>query len=106
MTLIKITGENFDEEVLQSELPVLADLWAPWCAPCKMLEPTINKIANEYSGRIKVVKINIDENPMIAMKYQIMSIPTTLLFDKGNIVEQIVGLVPKSAVLKRIQSYI
>ena len=82
--LKEISTSNFDQEVLQSEIPVLADLWAPWCGPCKALTPTVEAVANEYKGNLKVVKINVDDNPSLAAKYSVMSIPTLLFFKDGR----------------------
>ena len=88
---IILTEANFDAEVLQSKLPVLVDFWAEWCGPCRMLSPTIDELATEFSGRAKVGKVNVDQNQMIAERYGIRSIPTLILFKNGEIIEQIVG---------------
>jgi thioredoxin 1 len=89
------TIDEFEREVLQSEIPVLVDFWAPWCAPCRMLAPTIEELAQEYEGRIKVCKVNTDELPMLAMQYGIRGIPTVMLFVNGEPVNVKVGLQPK-----------
>ncbi len=87
---------NFDAEVLQSDTPVLVDFWAVWCGPCKMVAPTIDQLATEYSGKAKVGKLNVDQARSIAMKYGVMSIPTVLLFKNGEVAETIVGAQPKA----------
>jgi thioredoxin 1 len=90
------TDSNFDREVLESEIPVLVDFWATWCAPCKQIAPTIDTIADEYSGKIKVGKVNVDENQSTPGKYGVRGIPTIILFKNGVAIDQIVGQVPKS----------
>ncbi len=91
---ITLTQENFEKEVLKSDIPVLVDFWATWCAPCRMLAPTIEELAEEYSGKIKVGKVNVDENNELAMQYKIMSIPCVCLFKDGKVVERSVGARP------------
>ena len=95
---IELTNENFDAEVLKSEIPVLVDFWATWCGPCKMLAPTVAEIATEYAGRVKVGKVNVDNAPELAARYGIMSIPALLLFRNGEVARTSVGFVPKSDV--------
>lgn len=90
------TDANFDREVLQSTTPVLVDFWATWCAPCKAIAPLIDTIAEEYAGKVKVGKVNVDENQATPSKYGVRGIPTLVLFKGGAIVEQVVGAVPKS----------
>ena len=97
---INIDDTNFDQTVLQAETPVLVDFWAPWCRPCLMLAPILDELAEEYSGKITFARMDVDQNPKTASKYQIMSIPTLLLFKKGEPVSHIVGYKPK-AELKR-----
>lgn len=99
---IILTGDNFQKEVLESELPVLVDFWAEWCAPCLMVGPIVEEIAQEYSGRLKVGKLNVDENQNLAAKYGIRGIPTLLIFKNGQIIEQIVGALPKEALKSKI----
>lgn len=98
MAEITITEANFEKEVLKSDLPVLVDFWADWCGPCKMLSPIIADIAKEYEGKVKVGKINIDEEQELAMKYRVASIPTLVLFKDGQAVNRLVGAVPKSQI--------
>jgi thioredoxin 1 len=95
-SLIHLTDTNFDDEVLKSEKPVLVDFWAPWCGPCKAIGPVVEELAAAYRDRVKVAKINIDENPKTATVYGVMSIPTLVLFKGGSIMEKLVGLVPKN----------
>ena len=93
-----LNEDNFEKEVLKSEIPVLVDFWATWCGPCKMLAPTIAKIAEEHSGVIKVCKLDVDEEPEIAAKYGISSIPTLKVFVNGEVVNSSVGVQPKAAI--------
>ena len=96
----EFTDGNFDSEVLKSEMPVLVDFWAEWCGPCKAISPTINEIANDYNGKVKVGKVNVDTNQNTAGKYGIRSIPSLLIFKDGSIVNQIVGSVQKESITK------
>lgn len=93
--VLAFTDANFETEVLKSEQPVLVDFWAPWCGPCKMLAPTIDALANEYAGKIRVGKLNTDDNPNTASSYSISGIPTVLVFKGGELVDKIVGLASK-----------
>jgi thioredoxin 2 len=103
---IQVTDTNFEMEVLKSSLPVLLDCWAPWCGPCRMVSPIVDEIAKEMAGALKVGKLNVDENPIIASKFQIMSIPTLMVFKNGQVVDQIVGALPKAQILQRLKPHI
>ncbi len=103
---LTFTDTNFDTDVLNSEVPVLVDFWAEWCGPCRMMTPTVNAVATEYFGRVKVGKLNVDENNSTAMRYNVRGIPTLLLFKGGKIVEQKVGAVGKTEVQKMIDAHI
>lgn len=98
MSEVILTQNNFEEEVLKSDIPVLVDFWASWCGPCKMLAPTIAEIAKEYDGKVKVCKLNIDDDSSIAIKYGIVSIPTVVLFKNGEVADKSVGFVPKAVI--------
>jgi thioredoxin len=101
---IELTDASFDKEVLQSSQPVVVDLWAPWCGPCRMLTPVIEELAKEYAGKVKVAKLNTDDNTQTAMKYKISAIPTLLFAKGGKIVDQMVGVYPKAEIKKKIDS--
>ncbi|MBU1043983.1 MAG: thioredoxin [Candidatus Omnitrophica bacterium] len=103
---LKLNSANFEQEVLKSDLPVMVDFWAEWCGPCRMLTPIIDAFAKDYAGKVKVCKLNVDDANDIAAKYQVMSIPTILLFNKGEIVSQTVGAVPKEKLEEVIKPYI
>lgn len=103
MALLHFTDSSFKKEVLESELPVLVDLWAPWCGPCQMIAPIVEDLAKEYSGKIKIGKINIDENPAVPTQYGVMSIPTLMFFNKGKVIEQAVGALSKAELKKKIE---
>lgn len=92
---VPVTDATFEQEVLKAELPVLVDFWAPWCGPCKMIGPVLEEIARDHSSRIKIVKLNVDENPGTAGQFGVMSIPTMILFHQGQAVGQLVGFRPK-----------
>jgi thioredoxin 1 len=97
---------NFENEVLNSEVPVLVDFWAPWCGPCKMVAPIIDEIAQEYQGKLKVVKLNTDDNQNIAVKYGIRSIPTLGIFNNGQIVDGVIGAVPKNMIENKLKPFV
>jgi thioredoxin 1 len=106
MSTIQVNESTFDREVVKSTIPVLVDFWAPWCAPCRALTPTVEAIAVEMAGQIKVVKINIDESPLLATQFGIMSIPTLLVFNEGKVAEQIVGAASKEKILLKMKQYL
>jgi thioredoxin 1 len=99
-----VTDSDFEQEVLEADTPVLVDFWAEWCAPCKMVAPVLDDLAEEYDGKIKFTKVDVDTSPETAMKYGIRSIPTLLVFKGGSPVDQVVGAVPKAAIKKRLDS--
>jgi thioredoxin 1 len=94
-TIPQISDAEFDQEVIKADMPVLVDFWAPWCGPCQMVAPMVEELAREFSGRVKIAKMNVDENPSTPPLYGIRAIPTLILFKAGEVVERIVGVVPK-----------
>jgi thioredoxin 1 len=102
----KFDESNFDAEVLQSDLPVFVDFYADWCGPCKMMSPVIDKLAEEYEGKIKVGKVNVDENGDLAVKYGIMSIPNMIFFKNGEVADRVVGAIPKPAMKEKFEKNI
>jgi len=103
---INVTDAAFDEAVLQSELPVVVDFWAPWCGPCKMVGPILEQIADDYSGKLIVAKVNTDENPEWAMKFGVQGIPTMLFVSEGNVVHQQVGAVPEPFLREIVDTFL
>jgi thioredoxin 1 len=101
-----VTDDSFKAEVLDSEVPVLVDFWAPWCGPCRMVAPVVDEIADQYSGQVKVVKLNTDENPNTASQYGIRSIPTLMIFKGGQRVDMVVGAVPKTTLANTLEKYL
>jgi len=103
MNEIILTDQNFEEEVIKSDLvPVLVDFWASWCGPCQMINPVIKELAEEFKGKVKVGKLNVDENPETASKYEIISIPCLKIFKGGKIIDEIIGLQPKEMIADKI----
>ncbi|MBR5429541.1 MAG: thioredoxin [Firmicutes bacterium] len=102
MSEITITAANFEEEVLKSDLPVLVDFWATWCGPCRMLAPVIAQIAEEQDGKVRVGKVNVDEQPQLAARFGIASIPTVMVFKNGQVVNTAIGARPKSQIMELI----
>ena len=98
--------ENFTAEVLKAPLPVLVDFWAEWCAPCRIIAPALSEISEEYQGRLKIGKLNVDEFPEIAMQYQVRGIPNMKIFKAGKIVDELVGAMPKNEIIKRLQKHL
>lgn len=101
-----VTDASFKQDVLDSEIPVLVDFWAPWCGPCRMVAPVVEEIAQQYEGQIKVVKLNTDENPNVASQYGIRSIPTLMIFKGGQRVDMVVGAVPKTTLATTLEKYL
>jgi thioredoxin 1 len=101
-----VTEETFDAEVLKSDKPVVVDYWAEWCGPCRMVAPVLEEIAAEHADKINVVKINIDENPQVAQRYGILQIPTLNVFSGGEVVKQVIGAKPKSALLRDLADFL
>jgi len=99
----ELTDDNFEQEVLQSDVPVLVDFWAEWCAPCRAIAPAVEEIADEYQGKAKVGKLDVDNNPKVAVEYGIRSIPTLLVFKDGEIADQIIGAVPKAQLVSKLE---
>ena len=103
---VNVTNDNFKAEVLDSDIPVLADFWAEWCVPCKMVEPILEQMAEEYNGKVKIARINVDEEGELASNFNIVSIPTILLFHNGAVAKQQIGAVPKKALEELVKEYL
>lgn len=101
---IELNESNFEAEVLSASQPVLVDFWAPWCGPCRSMAPVIDDLSKEYNGKVKIAKLNVDENQSLAASYGIMSIPTMLIFKEGKVMGQIVGYTPKNVLAKKIEA--
>ena len=99
---VAVTDDTFEQEVLKSDVPVIVDFWAEWCGPCKMIAPIVEEIGNQYDGKLKVAKVDVDSNTKVATQYGIMSIPSLLFFKGGEVVDQIVGAVPKKDIETRL----
>ncbi len=104
MKPVTITDENFENEVIKSDVPVLLDFWATWCGPCKAIAPIVEDLANEYNGKVKIGKVDVDDNQQTAIKYGVRSIPTLLIFKDGKVSNSIVGAVPKAQIVQKINA--
>jgi len=103
MSHLVLTDANFAQEVLESDLPVLVDFWAPWCGPCRMVGPIVEKLAEEFAGRVIIGKLNVDDNPQISQKYGIMSIPTMKVFKGGQVVDEMIGAYPEDSLRQKLE---
>lgn len=103
---VQVSDSSFKADVLESDVPVLVDFWAPWCGPCRMVAPVVDEIAEQYAGQVKVVKLNTDENPNTASQYGIRSIPTLMIFKGGQRVDMVVGAVPKTTLASTLEKYL
>jgi len=101
---VEVTEATFEQEVLRSEVPVVVDFWAAWCGPCRMIAPIVEELASEYDGRIKFVKVDVDRNPNLAMRYNVMSIPMLAIFRGGQMVGRVIGYMPKAELRRRIEA--
>ncbi|MCF7797937.1 MAG: thioredoxin [Lentisphaeria bacterium] len=103
-SVMEFTDDNFEAEVIQSDLPVLVDFWAVWCMPCKMVAPVVAEVAGEYAGKLKVGKLDVDNNPAVAQKYGIRSIPSLLIFKNGEVAQMVIGAVPKQQIVAKVET--
>lgn len=106
MAVTEVSDDNFDAEVLKSDTPVLVDFWAPWCGPCRLIAPMVEELSQSYDGKLKVVKLNTDDNPNTATQYHISGIPSLLLFKEGQVADQLVGAVPKNRLEDMVSQHI
>ena len=106
MSLLQLSEKNFEQEVVKSNIPVLVDFWAEWCGPCRMIGPIVDELAKEYTGKIKVGKVNVDEAQSLAVRFNVMSIPTLIFFKNGEAVDQIIGAMPKEELAEKINEMV
>ena len=99
---VEVTDDTFEQEVLKSETPVVVDFWAPWCGPCKMIAPILEEIAEEFDGKIKIAKLDVDAHSKIAGQYKVMSIPALFFFKNGKVIDQVIGALPKAQLVERV----
>ena len=105
-SVVEFSDSNFEQEVTKAPTPVLVDMWAAWCGPCRMITPMVEELAGTYAGKMKMGKLNVDDHPQVAAQFRIMNIPTLILFNKGEEVDRIVGVVPKEELTRRIERVI
>lgn len=103
---VTLTDDTFATEVLESSIPVLVDVWAPWCGPCRVIGPVVEQIAQDFNGRAKVGKLNIDDHPRLATRYGVRAVPTLLIFQNGRVVDEIIGVVPKSVLAEKLNALV